>query len=489
MIDRLTAHERAAIELLCGGGGPMRAVIEEVARRQPGSIAWNERAAARASGLPSLAAFAGPLLPLCVERAAGARIVDVDGREFVDCHMAYTASVLGHAPPPVTRAVRRALDRGLGGGHFFAEQIELAELVAEMVSGVERVAFFHSGGEAVAAAVRLARAATGRLRVAKFEGCYHGSHELGLHNTMPILAGPLPAGDPEVIEPRPATAGVRTASAQELMVLPFNTDAALERIREAAGGLACVLVDPVPPFLASWPEVCRGFVRRLCRLCGELDVPVVFDEVVCGFRLAPGGAREWSGATPSMSCFAKITSGLGIPLSMVAGEARFLDRLRSDGPLRDQRAGKACLASTLGANFLAVVGALAQLRHLRERFGEIAARLDRNHARLSARLAELAAAEGIGVSLAGHPRLQMQLALGLREPEEKTYRGVMRQASLARLLSALAMTLYLRLEGVYVKSSPSLNLSAAHGDRETDQVAGAIERCLRRMNSDGALAA
>lgn len=481
----LTARDRAGLERLVGGNAGFEQVVVELVKRQRRSLELAARADAALAGAPPQLPYEAPLLPVCVERAQGAVIVDVDGNEYVDCHMAYTASVLGHNPPPVLEAVRAALARGLQGGHFFAEQVELAELVQALVPGVERVAFFHTGGEAVAAAVRLARAVTARPRFAKFEGCYHGSNEVGLHNTWLILSGRPPFGALDDIPPFAATGGMRTDP--DALVLPFNSPVAFELLRRHAKDVACLVVDPIPPFLSNWPDECRAFLGELVAVAREAEVPLVFDEVVCGFRIAPGGAREWLGAAPALSCFGKITSGLGIPLSVVAGEAALVDAWRTSGLFRDYVPAKAWLSSTLSCNFPAVVAALAQLRHLRERHAEVLATLDRNHAELRERFADCAARTGIPLSLQGHPRLQMQLAVGKPTPSEHSFRGVMAATSQAQMRILLALPLYLRLEGVYAKCIPTLNLSAAHGPAELERVATGVERALVRMQRDGML--
>lgn len=475
----------AGLEFLCGDNAGMRSVLETLVSRQRRSLALHTRALESLSGVPSLLPYEAPMLPVAVSRASGSRIIDVDGNEYVDCHMAYTASLLGHNPPEVTEAVRAALERGLQGGHFFEEQVELGELVRGMVPGAERVAFFHTGGEAIAAAVRLARAATGRPRVAKFEGCYHGSNDVGLHNTWMIFSGAVSEDPLDAIQPRAATRGMRTDDS--FLVLPYNSPVALELVRRQAAELACVVVDPTPPFMSNWLEDCRVFVAELCATAREAGVPVVFDEVVCGFRLARGGAREWSGTAPALSCYGKITSGLGLPLSILAGEARFLDVARTSGGFRDYFPGKAWLASTLSSGFLPVVASLAQLRMLSQRYDEIVGRLDANAANLRERLADFARRTGIPASLQGNPRLQMQLAVGKPEPAEHSYRGVMASASPAMFRTILALTFYLRLHGIYTKVIPSMNLSAAHTDEDVALIADGIEKALVRMEKDGML--
>ncbi|MGE0759472.1 MAG: aminotransferase class III-fold pyridoxal phosphate-dependent enzyme [Pirellulaceae bacterium] len=486
MIATLGLEDITGLSYLCSGNEKFQAVIEQVAARQAGSIAVQRRATAQLSGTPSLLTYEAPMLPLAIDRASGARITDVDGHEYLDCHSVYTANLLGHNPPFVRAAVLAALERGVGGGHLFAEQAELGELIQQMVPGVERSAFFHTGGESIQAAVRLARLATGRQKVAKFEGCYHGSAEFLLHNTWMILAGTAPKAPVDQIPPCPDTGGVRTASSEELLVLPFNSSVALELLDRHAEELACVVVDPVPSFMTNWVPEAREFVQQIGAVCHD-RVPVIFDEVVCGFRLARGGAREWSGVTPQMSCFGKVTAGLGLPLSILAGDSRFLDGARTAGLFRDYRFRKAWLSSTFSSAFLPVVASLAQLRYIGEHHAEIVARLDQNHRHLQQRLRDFAGRSGIPVDLQGHSRLQMQLSIGKSEPTEKSYRGMMTTASPAQLRTLLALTLYLRLHGVYCKTIPTMNLSAAFTSDDIDQLAASIEASLCDMQRDAML--
>ncbi len=481
-----SAVDQFGYQFLVGRNEGMRKVLDEVVARQWRSQSLNARARQSLSGTHSLLAYEAPVFPIAVTRAAGSRIWDLDGNEYVDCHMSYSSTILGHNPEPVLAAVQEALPRGLQGGHLFEEQVELGERLRAMVPGVDRVIFFHTGGEAIASAVRLCRAATARPRVAKFEGCYHGSNDVGLHNPWALLAGPLPHSPIESIPPQVATSGLRNDDS--FLILPFNSPVAFDLLRKNADDVACVVVDPIPPFMSNWPDDCRRFIKDLCACAREVDVPVVFDEVVCGFRLAKGGAREFMGETPTISCYGKITSGLGIALAPMAGTAEFLDAARTDGPMRDYYAGKVWVSTTLSGNFVAVIACLAVMRHLDEHYEEVMGRVDRSHALLREKLADFAQRSGIPASLQGHPRLQAQLAVGKPVPMEKNYRAMMQTSSPAMVRSLLALTFYLRLQGIYTKTVPSMNLSAAHTEEDISRIAEGVEKALLRMREDGMLA-
>lgn len=483
----LSPLDTMAMHMVAGANPRVRDLFQRLADRQSRSAQWQQRCYEASPGSPSTLAFEAPVLPLCVERADGGRIWDVDGHEYIDCHMGYTAGVLGHNPKPVAEAVSALMPRGLGAGHFFAEQVELAELVKEMVPGADRVSFFHTGGEAIAAGVRMARATRGKLRVAKFEGCYHGSRDIGLHNTWMILSG-MPPGDPvQSITPSVATGGLPTRGDDEFMVLAFNDPSALERIRSEADSLACIVCDPTPVFASPWLDEARAFVRELAQLAAELEIPLILDEIVCGFRIARSGAREWADIQPAMSCFGKITSGLGVPLSMVAGDSTYVDAARTAGMFRDYGGSKVWAASTVSCNFVAIASGLAQMRYLHTNHDDILARLDRNHARLSDHLREIGARRSVPICIQGSPRLQMQLSFSDHGNVEPSYRGMMADTSPAEFMKLIAFTFYLRERGVYMKAIPSMNLSAGHTDEDIDDLASAIDASIGQMVEDGVL--
>jgi glutamate-1-semialdehyde aminotransferase len=413
--------------------------------------------------------------------------VDIDGNQFIDCHMAYSSAILGHNPPAVAQAVSDAMCRGLGVGFAFEEQAELAELVQSMVPGTQAVAFFHTGGEAIQAAVRMARCATGKTRIAKFEGCYHGSNEVGLYNPWMSLTGVIPEDPLDNIAPKIATGGLGATPDSQYLILPYNSQIALKLIEQQASALAAIVVEPLPAFMSPYADQAKQFMTQLHAVASANKVPLIFDEIVGGFRLAQGGAREWLGLTPQISCFGKITSGLGLPLSMVAGESNFLETGRTSGFGRDSANSKVWVSSTVQAGFLPVIAALAQLRFVKNHFSEIATKLDNNFRNLSEQLSDISNNLGVELRLSGNPRTQVHLAIAEGVPENADYRSIMRSSSHASFLSLMAMTLYLRLQGVYTKIVPSMNLSFAHQDDDIDRLAIAIRNAVEQMCLDGVL--
>ncbi|MFB9433836.1 aminotransferase class III-fold pyridoxal phosphate-dependent enzyme [Streptoalloteichus tenebrarius] len=473
----LTPPDRSSLSVLCGTDNDLWDLVRAVVARQPGSVRLSHRAHQSATSLPANLPFSAPILPVCCARAEGAHLYDVDGNDYVDCHLSYTAAVLGHNPPPVVAAVRDRIATGVGAAYFCPEQVELTELLTETVPGADRAGLFHTGADTVAAAARMARASTGRQVVAKFQGSYHGSHEIGLYNSL----GPAGPRDPASgYELRPGGNGLRALTGDDLLVLPFDDQAALGLVAEHAADLACVVVDPVPRFRGQAPHAAREFLRALRAVTAEHDVPLVVDEVITGFRMAPGGAQEAFGVTADITCLGKLTSGLGVPLSAVTGRADHLDRARSDGLPGD--ASKTWLSSTHQANHLAVVAALAQLRHLRDHHGEIFDRIDGLHDLLRARLDEFAHRSGIPVHLRGHPRHVTLLALGEPLDDRASYEEWAEEMGSPAMVRAMQMlSLHLRLRGVYTLGAPTMNLSAAHTEADIDQITSAVADSLLVM--------
>jgi glutamate-1-semialdehyde 2,1-aminomutase len=283
--------------------------------------------------------------PFFVAHAKGAKIWDVDGKEYIDYVGSWGPAILGHAPKIVVDAVREAATRGLSFGVPNPLEVEMAELICDWMPSIEKVRMVNSGTEATMSCIRLSRAFTGRDKIIKFDGCYHG-HVDGLL---------VKAGSGALTHGRPDSAGVPQAFADLTISLPFNnTDLVRKAFAENKEKIAAVIVEPVPAnaglYLPS--DDFLSSLRKECTINGAL---LIFDEVITGFRLARGGAQELYGVTPDLTALGKVIGG-GLPVGAFGGRAEIMDQLSPDGPVYQ--------AGTLSGNPLAMAAGLAQLREL-----------------------------------------------------------------------------------------------------------------------------
>ncbi|HMH83716.1 MAG TPA: glutamate-1-semialdehyde 2,1-aminomutase [Gemmatimonadales bacterium] len=318
--------------------------------------------------------------PFFVARAAGARLTDVDGRTYVDYVCSWGPLILGHAHPAVLDAIRAAAERGWTYGTPCEAEVELAELVTRRMPAVEMVRFVNSGTEATMAAVRLARAATRRDVLLKFEGCYHGHADSFL----------VKAGSGVATLGLPDSPGVPAALAELTVTVPFNDPGAVEEVfRRRGRELAAVIVEPYVGncgFIAPEP----GFHAALRALCDRHGALLIFDEVMTGFRVAAGGAQERLQVRPDLTTLGKIVGG-GMPVGAYGGRADLMRLVAPDGPVYQ--------AGTLAGNPVAMAAGLATLRETgRAGFYEA---LDQRTARLVAGIGDAARRHGVPLAT-GH---------------------------------------------------------------------------------------
>jgi glutamate-1-semialdehyde 2,1-aminomutase len=294
--------------------------------------------------------------PLFVRSASGAYLETEDGRRLVDWVMSWGPLVFGHADAEVVEAVQEAAAHGTTFGASTEREVELAEEIVDAVPSVEKVRLVSSGTEAAMSAVRLARGATGRNLVLKFEGCYHGHADA-------LLAA---AGSGVATLGIPTSPGVPRGATADTIVVPFNDVETVSAAAERHGDeLACVIVEPVAANMGVVPPE-PGFLEGLRSLTNRCGALLVFDEVVTGFRLARGGAQERFGVLPDLTVLGKIAGG-GLPLAAFGGRADVMDELAP--------AGSVYQAGTLSGNPLATAAALVVLRRLRDTdvYGELEA--------------------------------------------------------------------------------------------------------------------
>jgi glutamate-1-semialdehyde 2,1-aminomutase len=283
--------------------------------------------------------------PPFIERGQGSRIWDADGREYIDYVGSWGPLVLGHADPDVVAAVRSAAGRGLSFGAPTESEAELAELLRRLVGGLELVRLVSSGTEATMSALRLARGATGRSRIVKFEGCYHGHADSLL---VKAGSGALTLGNP-------SSAGVTAETAAQTLVLDYNDTAGLDAaFLEHGRSIACVIVEPVAGNM-NLVAPKRGFLERLRELCTRYGTLLILDEVMTGFRVALGGAQALYGVQADLITLGKVIGG-GMPLGAFGGRRDIMQKIAPLGPVYQ--------AGTLSGNPLAVAAGLATLRKL-----------------------------------------------------------------------------------------------------------------------------
>jgi len=318
--------------------------------------------------------------PFFVERARGACLTDVDGKTYLDYVCSWGPLILGHAHPAVLDAIRGAAERGWTYGTPCAAEVELAELVRRRMPGIEMVRFVNSGTEATMAAVRVARAATRRDRILKFEGCYHGHGDSFL----------VKAGSGVATLGLPDSPGVPGALAELTLTVPFNDARAVQEVFTRRGNdIAAVIVEPYvgnAGFIAPEP----GFHETLRALCDRHGALLIFDEVMTGFRVAPGGAQQRLGVRADLTTLGKIIGG-GLPVGAYGGRADLMRLVAPEGPVYQ--------AGTLSGNPVAMAAGLATLRETeRPGFYDV---LERRTARLVAGIGDAARRRGVAAT-GGH---------------------------------------------------------------------------------------
>ena len=305
----------------------------------PGSnAAWFDRARRVIPGgvdspVRSFASVGG--IPYTVVSGEGAFVVDAEGTRYIDMVQSYGAVLLGHAHPVVTGAITTAAARGTTFGAPTPGEVLLAEAICARMPGCEQVRLVSSGTEASMSAVRLARGATGRDRVIKFDGCYHG-HSDGL------LAG---GGSGVAMLGLPGSVGVSAGAVADTEVVPYNV------VPHVDERVACVIVEPIAANM-NLVAPAPGFLEGLRAACTAAGTLLVFDEVISGFRLGPAGATGWSGVTPDLWCFGKVIGG-GLPVGAFGGRRELMAELAPGGPVYQ--------AGTLSGNPLATAAGLAVL--------------------------------------------------------------------------------------------------------------------------------
>ena len=380
--------------------------------------------------------------PRFLDRGLGSHVWDVDGKEYIDLIGSWGPLILGHCCEVVEQAVSEAIRKGLSFGAPTAAEVDMAQLVCEM-TGIEMVRMVNSGTEAVMSALRLARGATGRSKIVKFAGCYHGHTDAML---VKAGSGALTGGAPD-------SAGVPAEIAGDTLTANYNDLNSVEVLLKAnPGQVAAVIVEPVAANMGVVPPR-PGFLQGLRKLCDESGALLIFDEVITGFRLAPGGAQEYYGVRADLVTYGKIIGG-GMPVGAYGGSRKLMEQVAPLGPVYQ--------AGTLSGNPVAMAAGLAQLRILKST-PEIYENLERRGAMLEKGLKE--ALSGIPVQV---NRVGSLLTVFFTDKPVTGYDAA-RSSDLERFRR---WYLGLLVQGIYAAPSQfeAMFLCNAHTDEEIEKI-------------------
>ncbi|MFQ5699283.1 MAG: aspartate aminotransferase family protein [Myxococcota bacterium] len=414
--------------------------------------------------------FRAPKAVAFVERARGSRIWDFDGNEYVDVTMAYGPLILGHSHPVVVKAVEGAIRNGTVYAIAHEGEVRWAELMVEAIPCAERVAFTNSGTEATMHALKVARARTGRDRIAKFEGGYHGIHDaVQVSSILATQRGPLE--DPESV---PDTPGIPRAAVEQVLTLSYRQPESLDKIRKHRDELAAVIIEPVP---SSFPVDLSDFLRDLRQVTRECDVPLIFDEVISGFRLGLGGAQERFGVTPDLATYGKVMGG-GFPAGAIAGSVDMLQPLITSGDALRDLEEKVLIIGTFSGNPVTAAAGSAVIGYLRDH-PEVYPHIDGLADRIKREVHAYCAQEGLPFRLIGLGSWFLPHFVEGEPSNPRDLRG------LDNLLRGEILGNYMRYHGVYMPDLHTVFTSAVHTDEDGDRIVRAFQHSLRDMREDG----
>jgi glutamate-1-semialdehyde 2,1-aminomutase len=433
-------------------------VMERYQAMCPGSwVRWEQACRVIPGGITHDSRHLLPF-PLYVARALGPRKWDVDGREYVDYWMGHGSLFLGHAHPSLVEAISAQVSRGTHLGACHDLEVTWAEWITRLVPSAELVRFTMSGTEATHLALRLARAATGRPKVVKFTGHFHGWHD-------GVSAGVNPPYDV------PMSAGIPGAVLDEVLLSPPNDIQALERLVANRQDVAAVILEPAGGQSGSNPTD-PGFLKDLRQLTKDRGIVLIFDEVITGFRYAPGGAQAYFGITPDMTTLAKIVAG-GLPGAAVCGKRELVGLMAFGADARWNRAGRVAQNGTYNANPLSAAAGITMLSQIADgSYHEVA---NARGAQLRDGLNDVFRRAGVPSKAYGEVSIFHVSLEGAPESGKPKNAALYHKWRCALMLHGVDMSLY---HGW---------VSAVHGDREIEETVEPARRAVADLQAEGAL--
>lgn len=447
-----------------------RVFDEHYAATIPASLAAEKRADATLVAPTHLHRYFVPAAyPLFIQKAHGSTLEDLDGRRYVELHGGYGPYVLGYAHPAVERAIRETVESGNVCALATLAEMELMETLVAALPGAEKGLFANSGTEAAHIAINLCKTFRRRQRVAKCEGHYHGFTDQGTVSSWFRVHGP---------EDRPlpiaGSAGVSPAATENTLVLQYGHPEAIRQLRQAAPELACVIMEPMPASMVAYDA---QWLRDVRDVCTETGVPLVYDEVITGFRVAYGGFQGLMGIRPDLTVLGKVIGG-GLPCGAVVGRREIVDMARSThDPFRDYEE-RTFTGGTFAGNRLTCAAGLAQLRHLQEN-PEIYHRLERMTDALVGGMDEVVRRRGVACRVRGFRSI---FTLSFRDRPPRWYRE---RHSGSDVRANIALAYYMRQFGVYMAELHTYFIGAAHSDDDLAVVTDAFDRSIAAMQRQG----
>jgi len=393
--------------------------------------------------------------PVFITRGAGPNVFDEDGNKYIDYVMSWGPLILGHAYPDIVEALREVIEKGTSFGAPTVLETELASLIIEALPAVEKVRMVNSGTEAVMTAIRLARGYTGRTKIVKMEGCYHGHSDSLL----------IKAGSGLSTLGIPGSPGVPDVFARETISLPFNNMAAIEKVFKDHGeDIAAVILEPIPANMGVIlpRDGYLSFLREITRLHGSL---LIFDEVITGFRVGYGGAQEVYGIEPDLTCLGKIIGG-GLPVGAYGGKKEIMGFMAPEGPVYQ--------AGTLSGNPLAMTAGITTLKKLKEKgiYKELKEKTDY----LVKGMKEISMEKGLAVQFNSHTGLFSQFFTPEKVVDYDTALKTDQKVFKEYFKGMLA-------RGIYLAPSPfeATFLSLAHRQEDLDQTLEVYQQVVRSL--------
>lgn len=406
--------------------------------------------------------------PVFVKRASKGYFFDLDDNEYVDLSGGYGPHILGYSHPAINNALISEINAGFVNAVGNLPEIELSKLIVAAFPFAQKAILCNSGTEANLLAIRLARAKTGRTKVAKFEGHYHGWSDQAMVSSWFRFTG-----SKDRPQPISGTKGSDPDVVTNTIVLQYGLSSALEILRNKCEEIACVICEPMPSSLAC-SDV--NFLKSLRQLCTEMDIPLIFDEVVTGFRVAYGGAQTLLGVEPDLTCLGKIIGG-GLPCGCVVGHSSFINFAKSsEDPFFDYD-HKVFAGGTMSGNSLTCRAGTAALQYLRDN-PDIYCKLRKNTESLAESLRKIAVRAGVSIMVAANHSI---FSLTFSHRSSSFYRE--KQAG-SNFKANIALAYYMRQHGIYLPELHCFMLSAAHEPDDLQKISRAFEQSLQAMIND-----